>query len=112
MKKIFTLCTLFLFNYYQSFAQLTINNTTITPEELVTNVLVGTGVSVSNVKFNGSTAAATTPNVQAGEFTGVTSIGIDHGVILASGNAQLADSDNNNSGATLGPPTGTPAPDP
>ena len=112
MKRIFTLCSLFLFNYYQSIAQLTIDNTTLTPTYLVTNVLVGGGVSVSNVKFNGSVAAALAPNVQAGQFTGPTSIGLSNGVILGSGNVQLADSDNNSSGATLGPPTGTPAVDP
>ena len=105
MKKIFTLCACILFNFYQSQAQLTIDNTTQTPTDLVTNVLVGTGVTISNVKFNGTTAAALTPQVQVGEFTGTTSIGITNGIILATGDALLAASNNDNGGNTI--PTGT-----
>jgi gliding motility-associated-like protein len=102
MKRIFTLCGLLLFNFYQSSAQLVIDNTTQSPADLLTNVLVGSGVTISNVKFNGSAAAALTPTLQAGEFTGTTSIGITNGIILATGDAQLAASDNNSGGATLG----------
>ncbi len=102
MKTIFTLCGLFLFNFHQLNAQLVIDNTTQSPSALLTNVLVGSGVTISNVKFNGSTAAALTPTLQAGEFTGTTSIGITNGIILATGDAQLAASDNNNGAATMG----------
>lgn len=104
MKHIFFSLTL-LFCYSVSKSQLTIDNTTQSPADLVQNVLVGTGVTVSNFKFNGSTASATTPQIQVGEFSGPTSIGILNGIILATGDAQLADSDNNNGGNTI--PTGT-----
>ena len=102
MFKIFTLCTVFLLNLSLVHSQLTIDNTTQNPTDLVQNVLVGAGVTVTNVKFNGSTASALTPQQQVGEFSGVTSIGITSGLILATGDAQLADSDNNSGGATLG----------
>jgi gliding motility-associated-like protein len=102
MKRIITLCGLFMFNFYQLNAQLVIDNTTQSPADLLTNVLVGTGVTISNVEFNGSTATALVPTIQAGEFTGTTSMGITNGIILATGDAQLAASNNNNGGATLG----------
>ncbi len=79
-------------------AQLNVNNTTITPEELVNDILLGQGVTATNITFNNSAAIALNPNVQAGFFSNGTStnIGIPNGVILGSGNVQLA----------IGPQTG------
>lgn len=111
MFRIFTLCSLFLLNLSLVHSQLTIDNTTQNPTDLVQNVLVGAGVTVTNVKFNGSTASALVPQEMVGEFSGITSMGITNGLILATGNAQLADSDNNNGGATSGG-TGAIATDP
>ena len=51
-------------------AQITLDNTP-TPEWLVQNVLLGTGVSVSNISFNGVLNAP--PSVQIGSYNGVNS---------------------------------------
>lgn len=93
--------TAFSFN---ATAQLTINNTTVTPADLVQNVLVGTGVTVSNIKFNGSTAAALVPQIQTGEFSGTSSIGISNGVIMATGNATVAIGPNGSGSMSAGGP--------
>lgn len=102
MNKIFTLSALFLFNLSLTKAQITVDNTTQSPADLVSNVLVGGGVTISNVKFNGSTALASSPHQSVGEFTGTSSIGLTNGVIIATGDAQLADGNNNSGGLTMG----------
>ncbi|HRP81850.1 MAG TPA: choice-of-anchor L domain-containing protein [Flavobacteriales bacterium] len=65
-------------------AQLNVT-TNMTPTQLVQNVLLGGGVTVSNVTFNG--VVATTPQPGTGAFTGgnTTNLGLDAGVILSSG---------------------------
>ncbi|WP_396152026.1 choice-of-anchor L domain-containing protein, partial [Flavobacterium sp.] len=93
-------------------AQLFVNNTTISPTQLVQDVLLGDGITVSNITFNGNPALAATPNVKTGFFTtGVTptNLGINRGVILATNNAQAAlgpnnsPSANNTNGIVLSP---------
>lgn len=65
-------------------AQLNVN-TSMTPTQLVENVLLGGGVTVSNVTFNGMAAPAT-PQAGTGSFITVSSnLGLDAGVILTSG---------------------------
>ncbi|MBI2269354.1 MAG: choice-of-anchor L domain-containing protein [Bacteroidetes bacterium] len=61
----------------QLFAQLTIN-TSLTPSQLVQNVLLGNGVIASNITYTGS------PNAIA-EFGGTTNIGIATGIIMTTG---------------------------
>lgn len=59
-------------------AQLT-TNTSLTPDDLIKNVLVGKGVTVSNVTYVGQAEAV-------GQFNGVNSnIGIAEGIILSTG---------------------------
>jgi hypothetical protein len=60
-------------------AQLVVQ-TNLTPEQLVQQVLVGSGVSVSNVTYQGT-------NIMRGSFTNghATNLGLDDGVVLASG---------------------------
>uniref|UniRef100_UPI003750BB1B choice-of-anchor L domain-containing protein n=1 Tax=Flavobacterium sp. TaxID=239 RepID=UPI003750BB1B len=101
MKRILLLFLILLFNF--SFSQLSVNNTTQTPAQLVQNVLLGSGITVSNVKFNGSAANALLIRDQVGHFTnGVsTNLGIDSGIILATGQAQAAIGPNNAGGLTL-----------
>ena len=61
----------------------------LTPQQLVEDILSGTGVQVSNVVFNGD-------NTQFGSFNGVgTNIGFNSGIILNSGNIQNAIGPNN-----------------
>ncbi|HRO39703.1 MAG TPA: choice-of-anchor L domain-containing protein [Flavobacteriales bacterium] len=65
-------------------AQLNVS-TSMTPVQLVENVLLGGGVSVSNVTFNG--VAVGTPQQGTGSFTNgnTTNLGLDAGIILSSG---------------------------
>lgn len=65
-------------------AQLVVDDT-MTPEQLVQNVLLGGGVSISNVTFNGG--AATGLEVQAGSFAAPASasLGLLGGVLLSTG---------------------------
>ncbi len=65
-------------------AQLNVN-TSMTPAQLVQNVLVGGGVVVSNVTYNG--AVMTTPQDGSGSFTNgnSTNLGLNAGLILSSG---------------------------
>ena len=61
-----------------SFAQLT-TNTGINPQALVQNTLIGSGVTVSNITFNGSPSSI-------GSFTGTgTNLGIANGIIITTG---------------------------
>jgi len=63
-----------------SFAQLNIN-TGLTPSQLVQNVLIGQGVTVSNITYNGDIGSI-------GEFSNgsATNLGIGSGIVLSSGN--------------------------
>ena len=61
-----------------SFSQLT-TNTGINPQALVQNTLIGPGVTVSNITFNGSPSAI-------GSFTGTgTNLGIANGIVMTTG---------------------------
>ncbi len=120
MKKSLLSLILFL-SAFVSTAQMTITNTQ-TPAQLVQNVLLGGGITVSNVKFNGSTISANQVRDQAAYFNNgnLTNIGLTEGVILATGQAVLPPGPGvqqpiagpNNSGAatnpTANPVTGDP----
>ena len=61
-----------------SFAQLT-TSTSVNPQTLVQNTLIGPGVTVSNITFNGSPSAI-------GSFTGTgTNLGIANGIVMTTG---------------------------
>jgi len=79
----------------------------LTPLQLVQQVLVGSGVTVSNATFNGS--AALINSNQVGNFTtaggATTQLGFTGGIILASGNA--ADAIGPNSSGSSGVGTGS-----
>ena len=101
MKKSILFVFALFFGYQFSKAQLVVNNTTMTPEQLVQNILGGPGVTISNVVFNG--VPATTVSQQVGEFNGTASnIGLANGVIMGSGDVQVAVGPNNQGGASLG----------
>ena len=95
MKK-FSFYFLLLFSCFIN-AQLIVDNTTQTPAQLVQNVLVGSGVTPLNIKFNRSVAFANSLSDQVAEFSNgsTTNLGIDAGVLLATGNAQVAIGPNN-----------------
>ncbi|MBK7681002.1 MAG: choice-of-anchor L domain-containing protein [Bacteroidetes bacterium] len=76
-------------------AQLTVSSApTIT--QLVQNILLGSGVSASNITYSGSTTAR-------GSFTcaGACNVGIANGILLTSGNITTAIGPNNNPSAGL-----------
>ena len=81
-------------------AQVVVTNTG-TVASYVQNVLLGPGITVSNITFNG--APGTTVNAQVGEFTDVTSsVGLPAGMILGSGDVNMAAQPNTGGGSTLG----------
>lgn len=111
MKRILLFLSLFAISFTTQ-AQLTINSTQ-TPTQLVQNVLLGSGVTVSNIKFNGSAVDANALRDQVGHFMNgsLTNIGIDDGVILSTGKTSVAIGPNNSSGSssvTSNPSTGDP----
>lgn len=66
---------------FNAFGQLSVS-TTMTPQQMVQNVLVGYGVTVSNITYTGAAQAI-------GTFSngGTTNLGINSGIILSSGKA-------------------------
>ncbi|MCB9361177.1 MAG: choice-of-anchor L domain-containing protein [Flavobacteriales bacterium] len=73
-------------------AQLVVNTGTMTPTQYVQNILVGSGVTVSNVTFSGATS-------QIGDFDSQNAnVGISQGLVLSSGNVVNAVGPNNDSG--------------
>lgn len=66
------------------FSQLSVN-TSMTPQQLVQNILVGSGVSVTNVTYN---APYTSPGATIGSFitgSSPTNLGMTSGIVMASG---------------------------
>lgn len=67
MQKLLLILTAFI-SVFSAQSQIVTGNT-LTPAQLVSNILVGAGVSVSNVTFNGSAANAATIQPNALDFT-------------------------------------------
>ena len=83
-----------------AFGQLQVDNTQ-TPLELLQNVLLGEGVTVTNVTYNG--VPGDVVDEQAGSFTGALgSIGLESGIMLATGNVSVALGPNDEGGSTEG----------
>ncbi|MCB9360543.1 MAG: choice-of-anchor L domain-containing protein [Flavobacteriales bacterium] len=69
----------FIFCFYLLKAQLTVSTGVMTPTQYVQNVLIGSGVTVSNINYYGHPR-------QIGTFNGATStIGLNSGLVLSSG---------------------------
>lgn len=80
--------------------QMTISNS-MTVEQYVQNVLLGSGVTVSNVQYNGIPANIVQSSV--GSFNDPAgNIGLTSGFIMGSGNVQLAAQPNQGGGSSLG----------
>ncbi|WP_134145276.1 T9SS type B sorting domain-containing protein [Flavobacterium sp. 270] len=107
MKKI-SFTFLLLLTYSFANAQLNIDNTTLTPQQLAQNVLLGQGINISNISFNGSAVNAAVISDQIGKFDNgaSTNIGINKGIILSTGNTIIAKGPNDRDLATL--PTSNP----
>lgn len=82
---------LFFFNFSNKLnAQITIDNS-LTTEQIVQSVLLGQGITVSNITLNGSALSAQSTNTQIGTFTnGNSSFPINSGIILSTGRVQDA----------------------
>lgn len=79
--------------------QLVVNNTQ-TVNDLVQNVLLGGGVTVSNITFNGMPGNGITD--QVGSFNSANAnVGIGNGVFMATGNVQVALGPNNVDAASI-----------
>jgi gliding motility-associated-like protein len=99
MKKIFLLAQVFLLSLVVNAQVVTDNSNTV--QYYVQNVLLGTGVSVSNITFNGGNANVVNPSV--GEFTDANSmIGLPAGFAMGTGDIDLASQPNNSGNASLG----------
>lgn len=74
-----------MFNISQTLrAQLSVTSGVFTPDQLVKNIFLGDGVEVVNVKYTGADQAI-------GYFTnGKTNIGVEKGIVMCSGKANLA----------------------
>ena len=75
----FLITTLLIFTFTVMQGQLTVSNT-LTVAQLVDSVLVGNGVSATNISYSGST-------LSIGKFTNgnTTNIGVDEGVLITTG---------------------------
>ena len=100
MRKILLFLSFLSMNFIH--AQLIVNSTTQTPAQLVQSVLLGNGLTVSNIQFNGSIAAAAAVRDQVGKFTNgnTTNIGLNSGIVLATNKAIVAIGPNNQGGAS------------
>lgn len=78
MKSLIVILSIFVFICHQAFGQL-VTSPGGSPVSLVQNVLLGPGVTVSNISFNGSPSAI-------GSFTGTgTNLGIGSGIVMTTG---------------------------
>ena len=94
----------------QTKAQVTVNNTN-TVQFYVQNVLLGGGVTVSNITYNGVPAGIV--DAKVGQFTDPTSsVGLANGMILATGDAIIAQGPNSSGGAGNSAGIGTSGQDP
>lgn len=83
-----------------SFSQISINNT-MTPEELVQNVLIGAGINAFNITYNGSAVNAQIPQVNVTQYNAQgTSFPMSTGVLLSTGNGMIAIGPNDEGAAT------------
>ncbi|MBI5219498.1 MAG: choice-of-anchor L domain-containing protein [Bacteroidia bacterium] len=89
MKNILTpliiICLLFI-TVKTSFSQLVVSNA-LTPAQLVQNVLLGPGITVSNITFSGCTSTSTGAGVCIGQFSNgnTTNLGLTAGIVMSTG---------------------------
>ncbi|MBO6023396.1 MAG: choice-of-anchor L domain-containing protein [Bacteroidales bacterium] len=73
-------------------------------DDLVRNIFLNSGVQVSNVKFNGSLDTIFCNSIGIFETgTTPTNLGIESGIIIATGKVNVAAGQNNNSGYSINP---------
>ncbi|MBI3135864.1 MAG: choice-of-anchor L domain-containing protein [Bacteroidetes bacterium] len=100
-KRSLVLATAFLLTGWMAQGQSITIDQTQTPAQLVNNVLVGTGVVVSNIEFNYSVPFANALQTQCGYFTaGTSSFPISEGFIMGTGDMIMALGPNDETSAT------------
>lgn len=100
MKKLIASATLVFFAFFAQ-AQLVVENAQ-SVEWYVQNILLGSGVTVSNVTFNG--LPGNQNNTQCGYFnSSASNAGLESGVIIGSGDVQGALGPNNSGSTTVAP---------
>ncbi|MCT4559871.1 MAG: choice-of-anchor L domain-containing protein, partial [Crocinitomicaceae bacterium] len=83
--------------------QITVTNTQ-TPSQLVQNVLIGTGIGVSNITLNGTAANANSVHTQIGYFEdGNSTFPIARGVVMSTGNISTLPGTANQFSSSNGP---------
>lgn len=91
-----------LFYMFSSHAQSINVAATQTPQQLVNNVLLGSGVTASNILINGAAGLANTPFGNIGFFTNINgTFPMTSGIILTTGDAAGATGPNNSGSFTL-----------
>ncbi len=89
-----------LFSYSVS-SQITVTNT-LTPADLINNILLGNGVAATNIKYNGSLVNAGVVKQNCTYFnSGSTTFPLTDGVLLTTGAGSMAVGPNNSTGSTL-----------
>ncbi|MGV1011586.1 MAG: choice-of-anchor L domain-containing protein, partial [Flavobacterium sp.] len=103
MKKLLLFLAFMTLNLVQG--QLIVNNVSQTPAQLVQNVLLGGGITATNIKFNGTTANANVIRDQVGRFANgnTTNIGLTSGIIMSTGKASVAIGPNSAGGSSQPP---------
>jgi hypothetical protein len=108
MRKLSGIFIVFLFSSLffpgSSYSQLTVVQGAamgMTPLQLVQNHLVGAGITVSNVTFNGTSTAITSDQIGTFATAGIATaqLGLSGGILMTSGKASLAIGPNNLGGA-------------
>ena len=100
------LTTITLLAFCSGWSQLVIDNTE-TPEALILNTFLGQNMTISNVTFNGTAANAQTIHDQIARYlNGTAGLSSASGLILATGQAIVAEGPNDEGSATM--PTLTP----
>ncbi len=100
MKLLFTFISLVVITTI-SIAQVTVDNTSTPISQAIQNTLVGQGIVVSNIVVNGIVADST--HEQVGTFNDVgANTGLSSGIILGSGDVNLAAQLNTGGGTNLG----------
>lgn len=74
-------------------AQVQITQDNLTPTEFA-NLLIGNGVTISNVTFNGQTTDINTPKICLGRFEGNSSLNISDGLVMSLENANYIEGPN------------------
>lgn len=96
LKKI-ALVVSFVISSIVCFSQITITQNTLTPNEFA-NLLIGNGVTISNLTFNGQTTGINDPQITLGRFEGNSTLNISDGLVMSLERADYIVGPNNNEG--------------